>query len=247
VRLCYYIIGLSLINFLFVSIADSTDDTSVVHVSQISEMVSVGDVILFKCGHMNGKLQRGLTGSKWDHVGIVVRSAGAPGFQLLEASAEGVHLWPLKQRLHAYSLELAERIAIRRLLGHRTEEMLDSLNAFVDSVEGKPYELSAIKLLKVSSRVVSKKSKEEAPPSSLASSEAERKGFFCSELTVAALKAMGIVKAELNAVSMWPVNLASGGELDKYLNPGYELMPEVMINCEFVAVGTARSKGFSSL
>ena len=45
-----------------------------IHLSKLKTDCRWGDLILFKCANSMSRLQRSVTGSEWDHVGIVVRS-----------------------------------------------------------------------------------------------------------------------------------------------------------------------------
>lgn len=77
-----------------------------IHISKLRSEAKWGDIILFKCANTLSHLQRRVTRSEWDHVGIVVRaqgqSDGYAGLELLEATGEGVTSYPLTGRLKAY-------------------------------------------------------------------------------------------------------------------------------------------------
>jgi hypothetical protein len=79
-----------------------------IHISKLRSEAKWGDIILFKCANTLSHLQRRVTRSEWDHVGIVVRaqqgthSEGYGGLELLEATGEGVTAYPLTGRLKAY-------------------------------------------------------------------------------------------------------------------------------------------------
>lgn len=76
-----------------------------IHISKLRSEAKWGDIILFKCANTLSHLQRRVTRSEWDHVGIVVRSQqkdGNIGLELLEATGEGVTSYPLTGRLKAY-------------------------------------------------------------------------------------------------------------------------------------------------
>lgn len=45
-----------------------------IHLSKLKTDCRWGDLILFKCANSMSRLQRSVTGSEWDHVGIVVSS-----------------------------------------------------------------------------------------------------------------------------------------------------------------------------
>jgi hypothetical protein len=79
-----------------------------IHISKLRTEAKWGDIVLFKCANTLSHLQRRVTRSEWDHVGIVVRAQKGPmnehygGLELLEATGEGVTSYPLTGRLKAY-------------------------------------------------------------------------------------------------------------------------------------------------
>jgi hypothetical protein len=91
-------------------------------------------------------LQRKVLSCEYDHIGVVVRRNHG-GYELLEATGEGVTSFPLEDRIHAYSQGFCDLIAIRKVHFDRTAEALVSLISFTDRVEGKPYKLSLGKLV----------------------------------------------------------------------------------------------------
>lgn len=137
-------------------------DRGVIHLSKVLDFVRTGDIVLFRCRNMLSGLQRRVTRSEFDHVGVVVSHRGVrppcrracsctlPGsrgtpavrrrqrLHLLEATGDGVTCNPLRSRLKSYGNEYTEGIAIRRLVTERTLDMEAGLRRFVSSVEGKP-------------------------------------------------------------------------------------------------------------
>ena len=88
-----------------------------IHISKLQGTVRWGDIILFRCVNSLSNLQRTITGSNWDHVGVVVckhplsKSSNyhtmhnnhiVSELYLLEATAQGVTVFPLLPRLSAY-------------------------------------------------------------------------------------------------------------------------------------------------
>lgn len=47
-------------------------DRGVIHLSKVLEFVRTGDLVLFRCRNMLSGLQRKVTRSEFDHVGVVV-------------------------------------------------------------------------------------------------------------------------------------------------------------------------------
>ena len=84
--------------------------------------------------------------------------------------------------------KLYSRLVYRHLELERDEEMLHSLDDYIQEVRGKPYSCSPIKLMGLGHR---------QDPGS-------ERNFFCSELIASAYKRLGILPQDLNAKSVWP-------------------------------------------
>ncbi|TYZ63308.1 hypothetical protein PybrP1_009097 [[Pythium] brassicae (nom. inval.)] len=125
----------------------------VLHLRVLNYYVAPGDLVLFRCcGPVSG-IQRSMTGSEWDHVGVVVPGHSPTSFYLLEATGEGVSAFPLvsaTSRLIAYSAFHVKYVALRKL--HTPlitlSARFDLLRRFAFEVEGNPYGLSVAKLLR---------------------------------------------------------------------------------------------------
>lgn len=93
----------------------------------LREQLKTGDLVLFSGRTLSSRLVRIFTGSRWSHIGMVVRLPDMPGTPLLwEATrpskvrdifrgmpADGVQLVPLDDRVLSYE----GHVAIRRLQG----------------------------------------------------------------------------------------------------------------------------------
>jgi hypothetical protein len=86
------------------------------------KIAAVGDVLLFKNKPLVSGIQRSLTGSKWDHVAMVVpwdpvlKDSRRHRLHIFESTPAGVQSYPLGPRLMAYSDGFAETLACRKLL-----------------------------------------------------------------------------------------------------------------------------------
>ncbi|GAB9474442.1 Wd repeat-containing protein 19 [Globisporangium polare] len=198
----------------------------VLHLRVLSYYVAPGDLILFRsCGPVSG-IQRSVTSSEWDHIGVVVPGQNPATFNLLEATGDGVSAFPLTSRLVAYSAFHIKYIALRKL---RTplitpSARFDLLRRFALEVEGSPYGLSVGKLLRT------------------AASEAVcARDFFCSELAAEAFKALGVINPSITSSNFWPGSFASGGFVDAELaRHGAALEPEVVVDCRLLEVAMAK-------
>ena len=116
-----------------------------IHISKIQEVVNTGDIVLFKSKNSLSGLQRIATGTNWDHIGIILQRTEAL-YDIIEATGDGVQMYPLINRLEVYNQTLMSEIAVRH---HATYSRMFSkdLENFFDKVEGKPYELTTKKIL----------------------------------------------------------------------------------------------------
>ena len=100
-----------------------------VHISKVEELVSTGDIIMFKSRNSLSGLQRIATGTNWDHVGMVLKR-GKTLCDILEATGDGVHMYPLAQRLEVYSRTLMSEICVRQLQGNISVNLTKMLKIF---------------------------------------------------------------------------------------------------------------------
>ena len=102
--------------------------------------VSFGDVVLFDDPGLSANLVSLSTGSKYDHIGIVVPAPPHDKRNVLEASRRGCFGIPIDERLRS-ALGAGARVAVRRLVGvERSEWCKNVLRGFLDTHEGKGYE-----------------------------------------------------------------------------------------------------------
>jgi hypothetical protein len=102
--------------------------------------VSFGDVVLFDDPGLGANLVSLSTGSKYDHIGIVVPAPPHDKRNVLEASRKGCFGIPLDERLRG-ALAAGVRVAVRRLMGvERGEWCRGVLRGFLERHEGKGYE-----------------------------------------------------------------------------------------------------------
>ncbi|OQR89379.1 ribonuclease H2 subunit A [Achlya hypogyna] len=199
----------------------------VVHVRILHRFVSVGDILLFRSKNSMSGVQRSMTGAEWDHVGMVIALQNK--WMLLEATGDGVTIFPLVPRILAYTSCFTNYIALRKLQlppAVDRDEFTDKLAAFASQVDGKPYVMTLGKLVK----------QEET--------NAALSGFFCSELIAAALKHIGLLDTDLAASNFWPGCFASGGQVDKALAArGAGLDPEVVIDCRVLEIAMTSRTG----
>ncbi|KAL3667071.1 hypothetical protein V7S43_008013 [Phytophthora oleae] len=233
---------------------------SVVHVTSLHNSVAVGDIILFSCRFGASRLQRKFTGSKYDHVGIVVPGDSRFLLRIMEATSEGIQVYSLKSRLMAYAREVSNTIVVRKIEVERTSELVEILRGFVGRVDGNPYSIFGIlrytgesdRSIFSSSRAAnsvcdesddsfsntggSSTSSTPSSPLTEGGDKAQRK-YFCSSLVASAWKELGWLQTKRKSSSFWPGSFEDGGEVERLLGQGVVLAPETVIDCRIVEVG----------
>lgn len=183
-----------------------------------------GDLVLFKSRAYSTKFQRTFTGSKYDHVGMVVlweTDADVNTIFLLEAVAdEGVRLVEFLPNIEAY-FEVYEKVVYRPLQKlDRDEAILERLDEYLEQVLGKSYSCSLSKLWRKSVHI---KNGDGKPW------EDVNRTFQCAELVAKMYKVLGILGAEEHSWKFIPAHFTSkrtinlrkgsfGPEWNVYLN-----------------------------
>ncbi|KAL4133546.1 hypothetical protein PRIC2_003863 [Phytophthora ramorum] len=240
-------------------------EKSVVHVTSLHDSIACGDIILFSCRFGASRLQRKFTGSKYDHVGIVVPGESRVLLRIMEATSEGIQVYSLKARLMAYAREVSDSIVVRKVAAERTPELVEQLREFVRSVDGNPYSIlgilrsagesdrSLFGSVRAANRVceaaadafpTAGSSTSSAPSSpmtdgDLTKSQDDKRKYFCSSLVASAWKELGWLRTKRKSSSFWPGSFQDAGEVERLLAPGVGLEPEAVIDCRIVEVGLA--------
>jgi len=203
------------------------------HVDAVLPLLDAGDVVLFKTIGTLQSLQRAVTGSRYDHVGLVIRipwSSNKPSaLHVLESTSDGVHTYQLARRLRAWHLASAV-VVVRQLKNvRRTDSFLTALDSFVSDVDGLPYAITLGKLLR-------------REPG------ASTENFFCSELVAAAYMRVGLLDGERqSATAFYPsdFNEHNSARLLK-LQHGAALGPELRVDFVQPPLHEARQNQSSS-
>lgn len=198
------------------------------HLDAIIPLLDAGDVVLFRTTGVLQGLQRTFTGSRYDHVGIIIRipwgSTKPSALHLLESTSDGVRTYQLHRRMRAWHLSNA--VVVVRQLKHvtRTNSFLSTLDAFVSDVDGLPYGLSLGKLLR-------------REPG------ASKDNFFCSELVATAYMRVGLIDSETHsATAFFPSDFNQERSATLlHLRDGAELGPELLVDFVQPAVREAKA------
>jgi len=201
-------------------------------------------VVLFRTKAAVPALQRAVTNSSWDHVGILVFTdrmslvcSAADSYEcgFIECDWNGCRYYPVRSYVGQQWHLQYDEIALRQLHweGRGREDTLLKLRQWCASVLGKPYQLPLSKLL---DHFGSPKATD-APKGDEPGSEAVQKGFFCSELLAHAWKAIDILPAQHPASGFWPRDFGAAATHRLRLQHGASLGDELPL--DFCTPGVA--------
>lgn len=198
------------------------------HLDALLSVLDAGDIVLFRTRGFLQRVQRTVTGSSYDHVGLVIRipwtSTRSSALHLLEATSEGVRTYNLSRRLRAWYLSQAF-IAIRQLkYSKKNNEFYSTLDAFVSDVDGLPYSLSVGKLIR-----------RELGESNDA--------FFCSELIASAYMRVGLLDSNTYSASAFYPSSFNAANSDREFKLEQEALlgPELAVEFVQPAISEARA------
>uniref|UniRef100_A0A7S3PLE2 GOLD domain-containing protein n=1 Tax=Aplanochytrium stocchinoi TaxID=215587 RepID=A0A7S3PLE2_9STRA len=211
-----------------------------------------GDIVLYYTKQYVAKLQRFVTRSRYDHIGILViwencseeccpatlkhsrRAAGIKAWHTLEADNNGVTLYRFTPALlsgyngtcYIRHLKLDEAefsLEVR-------EDMLKSLHAFTEEMYGRPYEKHVLEMIKAANMFGGNKKE-------------DLSSVFCSELVAAAYRRMGLLSEGRTSNSYIPGDFSSQAKPKRQIKllHGAELEEEFYIDCENLFLETEAS------
>lgn len=161
---------------------------------QFIDTVQSGDILLFKSTDISAKLQRGLTNSSYDHVGILLKDENNI-VELLESTNQfGVKKVFWFDFIDFNWHLLYRRLVYRKLECTRSVEFYLKLDEYIKKVEGKKYSLSPAKIFK-------------------SRDPGQEENFFCSELVASAYKALGLLPKSPKSSTYLPVHFSCKKEL----------------------------------
>jgi hypothetical protein len=159
-------------------------------VRELPIRLDTGDMIFFKMNKLTSMLNRLVTWSNYDHVGIVI---GGKKLKFLEAvSDSGVMVLDLEKCLSLYKVSSSE-IAVLRLNILRTKEMNASAAEFAKEVHGLPYNWNVVDMVTTTTD----------------KSASSSKAMFCSQLVASVLQKLGVLPEEVIPDNYLPGTLSS--------------------------------------
>eukprot|EP00908_Phaeocystis_cordata_P023092 Transcript_5519.p1 GENE.Transcript_5519~~Transcript_5519.p1 ORF type:complete len:409 (+),score=134.47 Transcript_5519:84-1310(+) len=223
----------------FVGLAATLPSTSrpPVHVSVLPAVAETGDLMLFRTKAAVPALQRAVTRSDWDHVGLVMhldwrgrvcgsQSSAECGF--IECDASGTHFYGLQQyEFYKWHLQY-EQMALRQLEWDERGDpsVVAKLQAWYDEVKDKPYSLSLGKIT-------------QSADHRARSACLDHDNFFCSELVAYAYQRLGLLPTSRPACGYWPVTFSQAAQLR--LEGGAALGDELPVDFLTPAVNSVRA------
>eukprot|EP01066_Platyproteum_vivax_P010401 Platyproteum_vivax@DN4646_c0_g1_i1.p1 len=186
--------------------------------SRFEKIADTGDIILFRTASAAAKLQRSITRGFYDHVALVMRFADGR-LALLESTANlGVSLLLWSDFIYNDWHKLYPKMVLRRMYFNRTDERMAGFEEWTQDTVGKPYKLSATKLVR-------------------SKSDGIEDDFFCSELVANALKALGVVRKDKAGSLYWPSSFSTKAKhsIDEDLIDGAEIGEELLIDFNLLA------------
>ncbi|KAH0474439.1 MAG: uncharacterized protein KVP18_002966 [Porospora cf. gigantea A] len=162
-----------------------------------------GDVLVFKTPNLIPKLQRVVTGSTADHVGLLFRKEKAVWF-MDSVGDGGVKAYELEDFFELGLHKMYETIVYRKLLHDPfSDEALEGFSNFLDESLGADYHLSVHSLVR-----------------SRSMDNMERKGYSCSELVAKSWKALGVIPPDKVTSTWLPKDFTQDEAIDFNTNCG---------------------------
>ena len=174
---------------------------------ELTSVAQTGDIVLFSGKNMQSNILKGLMGSKYDHVGMLVRYPKSGQLVLFESlQGKGVCRWDwnnLTAKGSEYWQKSYSKVVYRRLLGvERDENFINTLQNFMQQTAGMPYRLTV-------GSIVQAEQHERIEGSIRKEIKLVNNGFFCSELIALALKRLGLIDGSIAPNKYWPGNFST--------------------------------------
>ena len=164
---------------------------SMVVYERVRDELNTGDLVLFEGTSFFSRLIQRASGSKWSHVGMVMRLPEYDYLALYESTGggalrdlvsgvptKGVQLVPLSEKIRTYP----GRVAIRNLIdAGLIAEDFRALTELRKELRGRPYEKSALELIRAAHDSPGEVTNEDLS------------SLFCSELVAEAYQRLGLL------------------------------------------------------
>jgi len=174
------------------------------------DQFKTGDLVFFAGSGRRSALIKRFTRSKWSHIGIVLDLDTCPYPLLFESTAQagaedidsgevvsGVQVVPLKQRIEAYSGE----VAVRSLNPVPNAQRYAALVALREELRDRPYERCTTQLIR------------SAYDGPIGANRCDLSSIFCSELVALAYQRMGYLNGLYPPNEYTPHDFSDAGDL----------------------------------
>lgn len=171
---------------------------------------------MFKAKDFVSKVQRIITKSEYDHVGIILKYASGRIGILESTASNGVQVVMWDDFIFNNWCQLYSKIVYRQLQTVRSDKMLFEFENFVKEVKGMKYQISAKKLIS---------NKDET-------NHNLKNGYFCSELVAAAYKSLDLLPSSPPSSKYLPGHFSANKSLP--LQNHSKLGNEMLINFNYI-------------
>ena len=198
--------------------------------SEIRPRLKTGDIVLMGGTSLFSRAIRKLTGSKWSHVGMVIKIKEPDMLLLWESTTSGlgkdvqtgkvkrgVQLLPLSQRVSDHKGNLCFRPLNRSLESGELKKLGD----FRHSVKDKGYDFDAIELLRAA-----------VDAGQYWQNREDLSAYFCSELIAETYQAIGFLDEIKNSNEYTPNDFSSNAHQALVLKEGVKFRKEIIIKRE---------------
>ncbi|CAD8124658.1 unnamed protein product [Paramecium sonneborni] len=163
--------------------------TDFVTENEFLDWAETGDILLFQTDNYLAKLQRAITSSQFDHVGLIIRKKEHNEIMVVDVKNNiGVdfEFWKFFLKLNTQY----KKINYRKLLNVDREFINSKIQEFIEKVYGQEFQLNIMKLLQQQSNGLI------------------NKGYFCSELIAKAYKYCSLLPQQKASSQYWPVTFS---------------------------------------
>ncbi|CAD8172778.1 unnamed protein product [Paramecium octaurelia] len=157
--------------------------------NEFLDWAETGDILLFETDHYLAKLQRAITSSNFDHVGLIIRKQEYKEIIVVDVKNNiGVdfEFWKFFIQKNTHF----KKICYRKLLNIERGYIDQRIQEFIDKVYGQEFQLNIMKLLQQQSDGLI------------------NKGYFCSELIAKAYKYCQLLPQQKASSQYWPVTFS---------------------------------------
>ncbi|KAL4430444.1 hypothetical protein ABPG74_013294 [Tetrahymena malaccensis] len=205
---------------------------------QFKQICDTGDILLFKNNNIGSAIQRTLTTSQYDHVGMILKYKCGKIVLFESNTKNGVNLTPWEQISASDWSNKFVKIAYRKLNYKKTQIQIQGFFNFMKITLGKQFDISTKKVLKSASdricRIQSISTQESKSRIfnenniELQSLCNQKETYFCSELIASCYQYNNLLPMNALSDQYWPVDFSEKKKLNFLQNAN--------LSCEYLIV-----------